>query len=52
MYFSAYSEEYLRDLAQRLRHHAAHAPVWCIFDNTAHGHAAANAIRLQELVKQ
>jgi uncharacterized protein YecE (DUF72 family) len=52
MYFSAYSEEYLYALAERLRQHAANAPVWCIFDNTAHGHAAANAIRLQELMRQ
>jgi uncharacterized protein YecE (DUF72 family) len=51
MYFSAYAETYLCELAQRLRQHAEHAPVWCIFDNTAHGHAAANALRLQELVK-
>lgn len=52
MYFSAYSEQYLQALAERLRAHAKRAKVWCIFDNTAHGHAAANAIRLQELVRR
>jgi uncharacterized protein YecE (DUF72 family) len=50
MYFSAYPDEYLHQLAERLRAHAEHAPTWCIFDNTAHGHAAGNALRLLELV--
>jgi uncharacterized protein YecE (DUF72 family) len=26
--------------------------VWCIFDNTAHGHATGNALWLQRAVRQ
>jgi hypothetical protein len=37
-------------LEARLRGHmsSSHAPVWCIFDNTALGAATANAIDLIE----
>ena len=28
----------------------ARAPSWCIFDNTAHGHAVADAARLQDRI--
>jgi uncharacterized protein YecE (DUF72 family) len=49
IYRSAYDESYLAGLAGLLR--AAEADqVWCIFDNTASGAAAANALRLQEMV--
>jgi len=48
MYYSAYGDDALRPLAQALVHAAsARAPAWCIFDNTAHGHAMADAARLQ-----
>jgi len=31
-----------------LRKHArARRPAWCMFDNTAHGHAITDALRLQ-----
>jgi len=49
MYYSAYTTEYLENLAQRLTEAAAQgAIVWCIFDNTAVGAATANALDLLE----
>ena len=48
MYYSAYGEERIDTLA---RHAAAasgaRTPAWCIFDNTAHGHAITDALRLR-----
>ncbi len=51
MYYSAYSDQALLDLAQSLlaAAGAGHA-CWCIFDNTAAGHAIADAARLQALL--
>ena len=47
MYFSSYSDAYLKALASRLDALArSKAPVWCIFDNTAYGVAYANALDL------
>ena len=47
MYFSSYSDAYLKALASRLNQLASgRAPVWCIFDNTAFGVAHANALDL------
>ncbi len=46
MYYDAYDEPYLDRLARRLVDFAQHAPVWCIFDNTAAGAATLNALRL------
>ena len=51
IYFSAYSDEDLAALATKLAAQAEHAPTWCIFDNTAHGHAAANALATQDFVR-
>lgn len=49
MYYSPYSQEYLEALAERLG--AAEAgESWCIFDNTAAGAAAGNALRLTTLL--
>ena len=49
MYYSPYDDAYLDTLASRLQVAAARARVvWCIFDNTAHGHATANALALLE----
>ena len=46
MYYDSYDEARLQALATSL----AHAPgAWVFFDNTAHGHATANALRLQAL---
>ncbi len=44
MYYSAYTDEYLADLARTLTLSARTAEVWCIFDNTAAGAATANAL--------
>jgi uncharacterized protein YecE (DUF72 family) len=47
MYYSAYSDEFIRRLADRLRQEAAAGPaVWCIFDNTTLGAATRNALDL------
>jgi uncharacterized protein YecE (DUF72 family) len=51
VYFSSYEEPYLEALAGRLRRHAeTGAEVWCIFDNTAHGAAAPNALALLKMM--
>jgi uncharacterized protein YecE (DUF72 family) len=44
LYASAYPEAFLIDLAARLQAYAQRAPVWCFFNNTALGHAIANAL--------
>jgi uncharacterized protein YecE (DUF72 family) len=50
MYCSEYSESYLENLSAALRFHAVVGRTcWCIFDNTAAGAAATNALRLSEL---
>ena len=52
MYYSAYSDDELRDLARRLQgHHRDGAEVWCIFDNTAAGAAQVNALRIREFLE-
>jgi uncharacterized protein YecE (DUF72 family) len=50
MYYSAYGRAYLAALADRLSEAAA-GPAWCMFDNTATGAAAANALELDELLR-
>jgi uncharacterized protein YecE (DUF72 family) len=49
-YFSIYPEEQLDDLAVKLSR--ARVPAWCIFDNTALGAAAANALDLRQRLKE
>lgn len=50
MYYDSYDEARLRGLAQAMIAQASRRCVaWCIFDNTAAGHAIANAARLQTL---
>jgi uncharacterized protein YecE (DUF72 family) len=45
VYWSSYEDGYLDALAARLTEHARRAQrVWCIFDNTASGAAAGNAL--------
>lgn len=44
VYYSAYGDEYLEALADKLTEAAKSAAVWCIFDNTAEGAATANAL--------
>ena len=46
IYYSAYDADYLDALATRIRDQAAGRQVWCIFDNTAAGAAAQNALDL------
>ena len=53
MYYSSYEPSLLQALAGRI--HAAEqagAQVWCIFDNTASGAAAADALALQRLLEE
>ena len=51
MYYSSYPAEYLDTLARRLAAFRADgAAVWCIFDNTAHGAATADALALRSLL--
>ncbi len=48
-YWSNYAEDELREIASELAaHRAAGARVWCVFDNTAQGFAAANALALKK----
>ena len=48
IYYSAYSPEYLAQLARDIQvHQAAGRQVWCVFDNTASGAATANARDVQ-----
>ncbi|MFU2325592.1 DUF72 domain-containing protein [Pseudomonas sp. NFX98] len=47
IYYSAYDQPYLKNLANQLRLAAAEGvTVWCIFDNTASGAAMRNALEL------
>jgi uncharacterized protein YecE (DUF72 family) len=51
MYYSSYDPDFLAGIAGRLA--AARdegATAWCIFDNTAHGAAAGDALRLLRMV--
>ena len=51
VYYSAYDDAHLKALATVLRDVArARRPAWCLFDNTAHGHAVTDALRLQALL--
>ena len=51
MYYDKYDEDRLYVLAKSiLARSARNHTAWCIFDNTAAGHAIANAARLQALV--
>lgn len=49
-YFSAYSQDFLAKLATSLKLAALAREAWVIFDNTAQGHAVADAFRLQGLL--
>lgn len=52
-YYSSYDAGYLTALADRLRsHRRAGVGVWCIFDNTASGAAAANALDLMRALAE
>jgi uncharacterized protein YecE (DUF72 family) len=52
MYYTNYETPLLRELAAKLCHMARSGrEAWCIFDNTAIGHATANALEMMEHVK-
>lgn len=51
VYWSDYPPEVLAAIGIRLREFANAAEVWCIFDNTAAGHAFGNALSLAGLVE-
>jgi uncharacterized protein YecE (DUF72 family) len=51
-YYSSYTEAQLRNIARSIIEAARSAETWCIFDNTASGAAAPNALKLWELIKQ
>lgn len=46
IYRSAYDPAFLDALARRLEEEAGRGPVWCVFDNTADGHALPDALRV------
>jgi uncharacterized protein YecE (DUF72 family) len=48
-YYSPYTDSDLSNLAQTLRATSQPASLWVIFDNTALGHATANALHLSRL---
>jgi uncharacterized protein YecE (DUF72 family) len=49
MYYSAYEPDLIASLARRMAQAVREGtPVWCIFDNTAAGAAAHNALSLQQ----
>ena len=54
VYYSSYEAPVLEALAQRLRQARDEGveDAWCIFDNTASGAAAANALDLQRLLEE
>ena len=47
IYYSAYSEAWLLARAAEVKRWTAAADCWCIFDNTASGAAASDALRLR-----
>lgn len=51
IYYSGYPAEFLSGVAEAVREERARgAEVWCVFDNTAAGEAAGNALKLMHLV--
>lgn len=51
-YWSAYEEPFLARLAHNIVAASRRADVWCVFDNTAGGEAAGNALRLRALLAE
>ena len=50
IYHSAYGDDWLASLAERLAEAPKGIATWCIFDNTANGAAIADALVLQPLL--
>jgi uncharacterized protein YecE (DUF72 family) len=51
MYYSAYADDWLEVRADELLRWPATADRWCIFDNTASGAAAPDALRLRDALR-
>ncbi|MFC7516254.1 DUF72 domain-containing protein [Herbaspirillum sp. GCM10030257] len=52
MYYSAYTDTYLDEIAVRIRAYLdGGSKVWCVFDNTANGAAVPNALSLIKRLK-
>jgi uncharacterized protein YecE (DUF72 family) len=53
IYWSDYPMDYLERISNDLAVHREHgARVWCVFDNTAQGFAARNALTMQRLLEK
>lgn len=53
IYHSAYETDRLQALCEAMQESATEGvPTWCIFDNTASGHAVADALSLQALLSE
>ena len=50
-YWSAYEDDWLQARATEIGRWSGHADRWCIFDNTASGAAATNAVTFASLAK-
>jgi uncharacterized protein YecE (DUF72 family) len=50
MYYSSYGDDWLQVRADALKRWPDTADRWCMFDNTASGAAASDALRLRALV--
>lgn len=50
VYYSAYDDVALRALATQVAAAGSRAEAWVIFDNTAHGHVTADALRFRRLI--
>jgi len=47
VYYDNYPDPVLERVARYLQHATRRTECWCIFDNTAHGHATGNALSLR-----
>jgi uncharacterized protein YecE (DUF72 family) len=52
LYYSPYEQDFLQNLATRLAGSARCARTWCVFDNTASGAAARNALDLVSMLSE
>ncbi|WP_446678174.1 DUF72 domain-containing protein [Stutzerimonas nitrititolerans] len=50
IYYSAYGDDRLASLTERLIEAPKGVDTWCIFDNTASGAAVADALHMQRLL--
>lgn len=52
IYYSRYSDEFVVALARKIETISGGVETWCIFDNTAAGHAIDNALQLLSLIEK